>query len=97
MGLDLNLLIVFQSIYRGRRLTQTATTLGLTQSAVSQALSKLCVHFREKLFVRVPGRMEPTARAHSIAVHIAAVLQSTEQALHVAKGFAPKASMNVFR
>ena len=96
MNLDLNLLVVFQAIYRERQLTQAATTIGLTQSAVSQALGRLRVHFRDELFVRIPGGMEPTARAHSIAVHIAAALQAAEQALQVVKGFDPKVSDECF-
>ncbi len=97
MDLDLNFFVVFQTIYRERQLTQAATKLGLTQSAVSQALGKLRIHFRDELFVRVPGGMEPTARAHSIAVHIAASLEAAEQALQVSKGFDPKVSDECFQ
>ena len=92
MNIDLNLLAVFQAIYRERKLTQAATTLGLTQSAVSQALGRLRVHFGDELFFRIPSGVEPTARAHRVAVHTAAALHAAEQALQVVKGFDPKVS-----
>ena len=92
MNIDLNLLAVFQAIYRERKLTQAATVLGLTQSAVSQALGRLRVHFEDELFFRIPSGVEPTARAHSVAVHTAAALNAAEQALQVVKGFEPKVS-----
>ena len=92
MNIDLNLLAVFQAIYRERKLTQAATVLGLTQSAVSQALGRLRVHFGDELFFRIPSGVEPTARAHRVAVHTAAALNAAEQALQVMKGFDPKVS-----
>ena len=92
MNIDLNLLSVFQAIYRERKLTQAATTLGLTQSAVSQALGRLRLHFGDELFFRIPSGVEPTARAHRVAIHTAAALNAAEQALQVVKGFDPKVS-----
>ena len=92
MNIDLNLLAVFQAIYRERKLTQAATVLGLTQSAVSQALGRLRVHFGDELFFRIPSGVEPTARAHRVAIHTAAALNAAEQALQVVKGFDPKTS-----
>ena len=96
MNIDLNLLAVFQAIYRERKLTQAAARLGLTQSAVSQALGRLRVHFGDELFFRIPSGMEPTARAHRVAVHTAAALNAAEQALQVVKGFDPKVSDEFF-
>jgi DNA-binding transcriptional LysR family regulator len=44
-------------------ITQAAGELGLTQPAVSHALSALRRHYDDQLFVRCKGRMIPTSRA----------------------------------
>ena len=96
MNFDLNLLTVFDKIYTARNLTKAAETLGLTQSAVSQALGRLRLHFEDELFFRVPNGMEPTARAHGIASHTTAALNSAEQAFQVVRKFDPKVSDESF-
>ena len=96
MNFDLNLLTVFDKIYTTRNLTKAAETLGLTQSAVSQALGRLRLHFEDELFFRVPHGMEPTARAHGIASHTTAALNSAEQAFQVVKEFDPRVSDESF-
>ena len=96
MNFDLNLLTVFDKIYTTRNLTKAAETLGLTQSAVSQALGRLRLHFEDELFFRVPNGMEPTARAHGIAIHTTAALNSAEQAFQVVKEFDPRVSDESF-
>jgi hypothetical protein len=40
-SIDLNLLSVFQEVYRERQISSAARRLGLTQSAVSNALARL--------------------------------------------------------
>ncbi|WP_336366325.1 LysR family transcriptional regulator [Marinobacter sp. C2H3] len=61
--LDLNLLHVFDTIYREGSLTRAARALHLTQPAVSHSLSRLREHFDDPLFTRQGNRMVPTPLA----------------------------------
>lgn len=58
--LDLNLLHVFDTIYREGSLTRAARALHLTQPAVSHSLSRLRDHFDDPLFTRQGNQMVPT-------------------------------------
>ena len=49
---DLNLFVVFDVIYTERNLTKAGEVLGITQPAVSNALSRLRENFNDDLFVR---------------------------------------------
>ena len=57
--LDLNLLHVFDTIYREGSLTRAARALHLTQPAVSHSLSRLRDHFDDPLFTRQGNQMVP--------------------------------------
>lgn len=61
--LDLNLLHVFDTIYREGSLTRAAKALYLTQPAVSHSLSRLREHFDDPLFTRQGNQMIPTPLA----------------------------------
>lgn len=61
--LDLNLLHVFDTIYREGSLTRAAKSLHLTQPAVSHSLSRLRDHFDDPLFTRQGNQMVPTPLA----------------------------------
>ncbi len=54
--LDLNLLVVFDAIYREKNVSWAARTLGKSQPNVSAALSRLRNVFQDPLFVRNGGR-----------------------------------------
>ena len=97
INIDLNLLLVFDKIYAAQNLTKAAYSLGLTQSAVSQALGRLRFHFEDELFYRVSKGMEPTEKAHTIAPYIAAALNSAEKAFFAVKKFDPSVSEQVFK
>jgi DNA-binding transcriptional LysR family regulator len=64
---DLNLLVVFDAVMREQNLTRAGQRLGLTQSAVSHALSRLRHMLNDELFVRSPEGMLPTPRAERMA------------------------------
>src|SRR5919206_42470 len=64
--LDLNLLRVFAALDAERHVTRAAARLGLTQSAVSNALRRLRAAFDDELFQRTPAGMEPTALAREV-------------------------------
>ena len=50
---DLNLLYVFEAMWRDRSVTQAADNLGVTQAAVSSALKRLRLEYGDKLFTQV--------------------------------------------
>lgn len=60
---DLNLLIVFETLMHERSVTRAAEKLFLGQPAISAALSRLRILFDDPLFVRSGRTMEPSARA----------------------------------
>lgn len=71
---DLNLFLVFDTIYTQRNLTQAAKSLSITQPAVSNALARLRKLFNDELFVRTARGMQPTPCAESIAQNVSDAL-----------------------
>ncbi len=65
--LDLNLMGVFEAVYSARNLTAAGERLGLSQPAVSHALSRLRHELKDPLFVRTPRGVVPTTLADEIA------------------------------
>jgi len=67
---DLNLMVVFEAIHRTRNLTAAGQALGLSQPAMSHALSRLRWTFGDPLFVRMPRGVRPTAVADEVAPYV---------------------------
>jgi len=65
--LDLNLLPIALALYDELNVSRAARQLGMSQPAVSKALRRLRETFDDPLFVRGPGGIVPTPRAHAIA------------------------------
>ena len=80
-SLDLNLLRVFDALIEERSVTRAGDRLGLSQSAISHALSRLRYVLRDELFLRSPDGMQPTARAAEIAPRLRQGLLQLQQAL----------------
>jgi DNA-binding transcriptional LysR family regulator len=80
-NLDLNLLRVFEALMEDRSVTRAAHRLGLTQSAVSHALSRLRYALGDELFVRGPEGMRATPHAVEIAPGVLAGLRQLQAAL----------------
>ena len=78
---DLNLLRVFDVLLEERSVTRTGTRLGLTQSAVSHALSRLRYTLNDELFVRGSAGMQPTPRAVEMGPQVHAALNQLQAAL----------------
>ena len=67
-AIDLNLLVAFEALMAERGVTRAGQRVGLGQPAMSAALSRLRLIFKDELLVRVPGApMRPTTKA--IALH----------------------------
>ena len=74
-GFDLNLLKAFNALYAERHVTRAGQAIGLSQSAMSGALTRLREVFADELFVRSPSGMQPTPRADDLAGPISAALR----------------------
>jgi DNA-binding transcriptional LysR family regulator len=95
-AVDLNLLKAFDALIRERAVTRAAGRIGLSQPAMSHALSRLRSLFADDLFVRTPDRMEPTARAREIAPLVSTAIEHIEAALNLSVGFDPAKSAGIF-
>ena len=78
---DIELLYVFDEIYKARNVTRAADNLGMPQSTVSIALGKLRKHFGDRLFSRTTRGMEPTPHAQDVIADVRATIAALEHAL----------------
>lgn len=95
-AIDLNLLSVFQEVYRERQISSAARRLGLSQSAVSNALARLRRSFGDELFVRTGSGMQPTPLAAQMAEPIGAAMAQVALALNQRSRFEPATSNRRF-
>ena len=63
---DLNLFVILNAIYTEGSLTKAAEVVGITQPAVSNALSRLRERFDDDLFIRTGTGMVPTQKTENI-------------------------------
>jgi DNA-binding transcriptional LysR family regulator len=95
-AVDLNLLKAFDALATERAVTRAASRIGLSQPAMSHALSRLRALFADDLFVRTPAGMEPTAHAREIAPLVSSAIEHIEAALNLGVGFDPAKSAGSF-
>ena len=95
--IDLNLLRLFDAIYRTRNVSRAAELLDLTQPAASQALTRLRLLIKDPLFVRAGGGVQPTPKADRLADAVRNALGLLEEALNESALFHPLDSRKVFR
>lgn len=95
--LDLNLLRLFDAVFRARSVSRAAEALGLTQPAASHGLTRLRLLLGDALFTRTPGGVAPTPRAERLAVPVQAALAMLQQALAEPERFDPATSRKLFR
>ncbi len=79
--LDLNLLPVFDAIYRHRSVRLAADELAMSTSALSHALSRLRASLNDPLFYREGHRMCPSVYATQLAPAIASALKYLDHEL----------------
>lgn len=94
--LDGGLLLVFRGLLRRRRTTAVARELGLSQSAVSHALTRLRDLFDDPLFVRRSHGLEPTRRALELMPRIDALIDQIGDTLKRQEVFNPAESERRF-
>lgn len=95
--IDLNLLRLFDAVYRCRSVSRAAEQLDLTQPATSQGLTRLRSLLHDPLFVRSNGGMAPTPKAEQLADAVRTALVTLERALNESAEFDPLVSRRTFR
>ncbi|MDC6169816.1 LysR family transcriptional regulator [Paucibacter sp. XJ19-41] len=94
--IDLNLLLLFDTLYRERSVTGAAGRMALSPSAVSHALARLRQALGDELFVRSGPVMLPTALAERIAPGIKNALGTLGDTLGSLGRFDPASSQRSF-
>lgn len=94
--LDLNLLLVFDALFRHQSVTDAADELSMSPSACSHALSRLRKGLNDELFIRAGQNMQPTLQARRIANGIAEALQLLSLQLDRDLPFQPETSSQTF-
>ncbi|WP_238084690.1 LysR family transcriptional regulator [Pseudescherichia vulneris] len=96
-GIDLNLLVAFNALMNERNVTRAAIQTGVSQPAMSAALSRLRILLGDPLFQRSNAGLIPTPRARDLASPIAAALQQIEQAMITRPVFQPETAQVTFK
>lgn len=94
--LDGGLLLVFRELLRSRRASVAAERLGLSQPAISHALSRLRDLFDDPLFIRRPHGFEPTRRALALGPQVDALIDLADAAMTPDRAFNPATSTRLF-
>ena len=89
---DLNLLVALAALLEEQSVTRAAARVGITQPAMSRALSRLRSALEDPLLVRAGRSMRPTPRGRELAEALPPVLQQLAGILTPAKTFDRHAS-----
>ena len=95
-NLDLNLLVVFKTLFEEKNVTKASKKIGITQPAMSNALNRLRYLVKDDLFIRGPRGMRPTPRAIDLSLPIQTALNNLELSLS-SINFNPKTTKNSIR
>jgi DNA-binding transcriptional LysR family regulator len=94
---DLNLLRVLDALLAERQVSAAARRLGLSQPAVSSALTRLRKALQDPLLARSGNRMKLTPLAVDLQPRVARALDEIGLALNAAIVFDPRTTRRVFR
>lgn len=96
-GLDLNLLVALRALLTERHVTRAAARVGLSQPAMSHALSRLRELLGDPLLVRTPSGMRPTPRAEAMTAPLERALEDIGRLISSPAPFEPRLSTRKFR
>ncbi|WP_244151694.1 LysR family transcriptional regulator [Pseudoalteromonas agarivorans] len=85
--LDLNLLKIFECLYREKNMSETAKVLYITPSAVSHAIKRLRSVLNDPLFERQGQLMLPTPACQRMAPELIDLLEKLRQVLQACGDF----------
>lgn len=95
-SVDLNLLVTLNALLTELHVTRAAERVGLSQPAMSNALSRLRHIFDDELLVRTATGMQATPRALELAEPIRQVLRQIERVFNSEPNFDPLTSSRSF-
>ncbi|TDQ75118.1 LysR family transcriptional regulator [Paraburkholderia silvatlantica] len=95
-GIDLNLLAAFDALMSERNVTRAATQVGVSQPAMSAALSRLRTLLGDPLFLRSADGLLPTPRARELADPVSQALRQIEAAFVKRPEFVPGEAVLTF-
>tara|TARA_B100000900_G_scaffold412644_1_gene434871 strand:+ start:1147 stop:2040 length:894 start_codon:yes stop_codon:yes gene_type:complete len=93
---DLNLLVVFKTLFEEKNVTKASKKMGITQPAMSNALNRLRYLVKDELFIRGPRGMRPTPRANDLSLPIQSALNNLELSLS-SINFDPRTTKKLYR
>ncbi|WP_293749291.1 LysR family transcriptional regulator [uncultured Paraglaciecola sp.] len=93
---ELNLLMVFDAIMTERSITRAANRLSMTQPAVSNAVSRMRVAWKDELFIKDGRNIQPTLHAQNLWNQIRVPLIALTEAVDP-KSFDPATAKRTFR
>lgn len=96
MRYDLNLLPIFVALMEERSVTRAAERMGMTQPALSNALSRLRQMLQDQLFVRERYGIQPTPIALELSPLIAEALAQLDDAVLGQQAFDPANAERLF-
>jgi DNA-binding transcriptional LysR family regulator len=96
MRYDLNLLPIFVALMEERSVTRAAERMGMTQPALSNALSRLRLMLQDQLFVRERYGIQPTPIALELSPLIAEALAQLDNAVLGQQAFDPVKAERLF-
>jgi len=94
--LDLNLLVALDHMLELRSVSEAADRMFMSQSAMSNALTRIRTYFDDPLLVQVGRRMELTPRAEAMRPAIRDILVRVEATIDVQPEFRPDNSTRTF-
>lgn len=95
-SVDLNLLVALHALLTEQHVTRAAERVGLSQPAMSNALSRLRVVFGDELLVRTASGMQPTGRALALMEPLGRLLRQTERIFESDDDFDPVSAQRTF-
>ncbi|RVI19908.1 LysR family transcriptional regulator, partial [Sinorhizobium meliloti] len=93
---DLNLLVLFETVFDERNVGRAAERLNLSASAVSHGLGRLRRLLNDPLFLKTPKGVVPTERAKELEAPIRDVLARVRTVISTAEPFDPARSRRRF-
>ncbi len=96
-AIDLNLLRLFDAVYRHGHVSRAAAELNLTQPAASQGLIRLRRLLADPLFTRSGAGVRPSIKAQSLAEPVRHAMALLEGAIKASTVFDPSQSRRTFR
>jgi DNA-binding transcriptional LysR family regulator len=94
--IDLNLLVLFETVFQERHVGRSAERLHLSPSAISHGLGRLRTLLGDPLFLRTTKGVVPTERAIQLAAPVAEILARVREVVSSATPFDPRYSARRF-